>query len=232
MPRRIAGIDGCKAGWVVVSSDIDDPAGATRVVTDDLDATLDAEGIELAVIDIPIGFSDGPGARDVEAAMRGFLKGKSSSVFNTPCRAAMHEATYFDASHVNAHHLGKRLTKQSFMLFPKMIEVDAVVARVTQGRLKEGHPEVSFAWLNGGEPVLSQKRKPAGQADRCHLLRQVGIDGDALLDGLRGPACGRDDVLDAAALMWTAGRVARNEHETYPAAPGRDAAGLEMSVVA
>ncbi|MEI4473122.1 DUF429 domain-containing protein [Frigidibacter sp. MR17.24] len=229
---RIAGIDGCKAGWIAVVAEEGRPeTAAPRPVARvaDLFAVTD---VAFALVDIPIGFVDGPEPRDTEAAMRAFLKGKASSVFNTPCRAALIEEVYFDASYVNREKLGIGLSKQSFMLFPKMLEVDRFAERDCQTRLREGHPEVSFAEMNGRLPVLSRKRQPDGRADRIALLAAQGFDAEALAGQANANGCAVDDMLDATALLWSAMRFRREQHTTFPAQPQRDARGLEMSVIA
>jgi predicted RNase H-like nuclease len=228
---RLAGIDGCKDGWVAVIADAGNLASARLLHLSDLVAFLNREAIDFALIDMPIGFVDGPQQRDVETAMRAFLPGKSSSVFNTPCRMALGEPTYFDASFVNEQALGKRLPKQSFALFPKMREVDLSVRLVGQTRLREGHPEVSFAAMNGN-PVLSKKREVAGQSDRAALLHAAGIPAEAMLQAKPKGKIGSDDILDAAALLWSAARYCDTQHVTFPPVPLRDSVGLEMSVIA
>ncbi len=163
--------------------------------------------------------------------MRARLKGKASSVFPTPCRMALAEPIYADASYINAQALGKGLPKQSFMLFPKMREIDALVRDLGQDRLREGHPEISFAAM-AGAPVLSKKRMPTGQTDRVALLEVQGLPARAILSALVKGRMAPDDVLDAAALLWSAERFRRGQHETFPPIPSRDAVGLEMSVIA
>ena len=228
---RLAGVDGCKGGWVAVLAPLDDPAAAWAVRLTKMQDLFAVYRAGFAVIDIPVGFVDGPDPRDVELAMRKRLPGKTSSVFSTPCRAALAEQVYFDASHVNREHLGVGLSKQSFELFPKMREIDRAVAQLGQHQLREGHPEVSFAEMNG-LPVLSRKRKPEGQAERIALLEKHGFPATALAAGAKGLDCGIDDVLDATVLLWSAMRFQQNEHRTFPAEPLRDSLGLEMSVIA
>jgi predicted RNase H-like nuclease len=228
---RLAGVDGCKGGWVAVLAPMDDPGAASSVFLSDVRELFSVYGAGFAVIDIPVGFATGPEPRDVEQAMRKRLPGKTSSVFSTPCRAALAEMVYSDASHVNREHLGVGLSKQSFELFPKMREIDRVAVDLGQDRLREGHPEVSFAEMNG-LPVLSRKRKPDGQAERIALLEKHGFPAAALAKGAKGLGCGIDDVLDATVLLWSAMRFQRGQHAIFPATPSRDALGLEMSVIA
>ncbi len=225
----LAGIDGCPTGWAAVIAEAGNPASAQLLHVTDLSAFLDT--VTFAVIDMPIGFTSGPHGRDVEVAMRGFLKGKTSSVFPTPCRMALSEEVYFDASFVNEQALGKRLPKQTFMLFPKMREIDTVVQRVGQSRLREGHPEVSFAAM-AGAPVLSRKRRPDGQAEREQLLTAESIPATSLLAAMTRGRMAADDILDAAAMWWSADRFIDGRHITLPPTPSRDSVSLEMSVIA
>ena len=228
---RVAGIDGCRSGWVAVIADDDRPHHARVAPVRHIPRLLQEEGIDFALIDMPIGFVDGPEPRDVDSAMRSFLKGKSSSVFPTPCRAALDAYDYWDATEINEKSLSRRLSKQTFMLFPKMREIDEAVREVGQARLREGHPEVSFAILNGA-PVLTRKRNKDGIADRTRLIASAGMPAEDLLKTHKLGAVAEDDILDAAALLWSAARFVQGLHVTFPPQPSRDAAGLEMSVIA
>lgn len=228
---RVAGIDGCRGGWVAVIADADRPQQAFLAHAHDILRLLRGEGVDFALVDMPIGFVDGPEPRDVDTAMRSFLKGKASSVFPTPCRAALQAYDYWDASEINEKSLARRLPKQTFMLFPKMREVDEAVREIGQAHLREGHPEVSFAILNGS-PVLTRKREKDGVADRTRLLAEAGIPSETLLKSLKRGAMAEDDILDAAALFWSAARFVRDSHITFPPNPSRDSVGLEMSVIA
>jgi predicted RNase H-like nuclease len=226
---RLAGIDGCKSGWVAVVADAGSPALAQMHFVTDLSTFL--RNIDFAVIDMPIGLVPGPAPRDVEIALRADLKGKASSVFPTPCRSAFVETDYINASDVNEQALGKRLPKQTFMLFPKMREIDAVVRAHGQSRLREGHPEASFATM-AGAPVISKKSLAEGRAERIALLEAEGLPARALLGGRIKAKMADDDILDAAALLWTADRFQRGLCKTFPPVPSKDAVGLEMSVIA
>lgn len=228
---RMAGIDGCKRGWVIVHAPSHDLASACVAFTDDLRSFVTQEQINLAVIDIPIGFTSGPNDREVEVAMRATLKGKTSSVFNTPCRQALCASSYEKASETNRKVLGKGLSKQTHAIFPKMREIDGLVQELGQQVIREGHPEVTFSVLNG-QPVLARKKDPDGLSERVALLLRNGIPVEQLLGQPRKFGAGKDDVVDAAAMFCTADRFLRQEHQTFPPSPSRDSVGLEMSVIA
>lgn len=229
---RIAGIDGCKAGWIAVVAEEDRPETAEPLFAPTVAGLFADADPAFALIDMPISFVDGPAPRETEAAIRARLKGKASSVFPVPARAALAASDYHEASVVNRSRLGKGLTKQSFAIIPKMRDLDEAITAIGQTRLREGHPEVSFAAMNGGRAVLSRKRKPDGQAERIALLTAQGFDAAGLAAQAKANGCAVDDMLDATALLWSAMRFRRGHHNTYPAQPIRDARGLEMSVIA
>lgn len=229
---RVAGIDGCKSGWVAVAVEDGDASSAAPVHGASLAVLLDLTQADLAVVDVPIGLTDGPADRDVEAAMRAVLAGKASSVFNTPCRAALAEASYAGANAVNRAVLGKGLSKQTFAIMPKIAEADIVARARGQDRLREGHPEVSFSKL-AGAPVRDGKTTLSGQAIRRRLLEDAGFPVGRLVESVpRGFRGGLDDLLDACILAWSALRLSKGKHLTLPPLPSRDGQGLVMSVVA
>jgi predicted RNase H-like nuclease len=61
---------------------------------------------------------------------------------------------------------GKRISKQQFGILSKVREVDETLSRLTGRQVYEGHPEVSFAWMNDESPLLVGKKDPAGKALR------------------------------------------------------------------
>lgn len=227
----IAGIDGCKGvWWAVVLAPADHLGAASFRRVETLEEVFVGLGVAMALIDMPIGLVDGPELRAVEPALRRALPGKASSVFSTPCRAALAAAEYPAACAVNRAALGRGLSKQSFALFPKIRAAEAAALKFGPERLREGHPEMSFALMKGA-PVLAKKRRPEGQSARQALLEREGLPTAALL-AARPAGCGVDDLLDAAALLWSAARFHRRAHQLFPGVPGTDALGLPMAVIA
>ena len=213
---RVAGIDGCKSGWVAVAVEDGDASSAAPVHGASLAVLLDLTQADLAVVDGPIGLTDVPADRDVEAAMR----------------AVLAEASYAGANAVNRAVLGKGLSKQTFAIMPKIAEADIVARARGQDRLREGHPEVSFSKL-AGAPVRDGKTTLSGQAIRRRLLEDAGFPVGRLVESVpRGFRGGLDDLLDACILAWSALRLSKGKHLTLPPLPSRDGQGLVMSVVA
>jgi predicted RNase H-like nuclease len=228
----IGGIDGCKSGWVLALRRLGDSAVTLRLLPKIADALGLSENPAILAVDMPIGLPDiaAPGGRDCERAARKLLPGKSSSVFSIPCRATLEATTYKQALTLNRHGNGVGLSQQAFHLIPKLRELDKVITPELQPRLVEAHPELAFALMNDGRPVLSRKRKPDGRIERLDLLRRAGLEihESMLTDRPRG--VGIDDALDAIALTRTAERLSRGEAVRLPGQVQCDARGLRMEI--
>jgi predicted RNase H-like nuclease len=227
------GVDGCNGGWIAASR----ARGtiACRRIARLEELFLESPAPEVVAVDIPIGLPE-RGARACDVAARELLgPGRGSSVFPAPLRALLAAKSYEEAGRLRRDTEGKSISKQTWLIVPKIAEVDALLRRSAAARAAthEVHPEVSFFYLNGGRPVLAPKRKPAGQAERLALLR--GWCGDAAERAVANRArlrCGADDVIDAFAALWTAERIADGKAVTHPPNPELDAHRLPMSISA
>jgi predicted RNase H-like nuclease len=179
-------------------------------------------------VDMPIGLCDVPRpGRACEGEARALLPKKASSVFPTPCRPALACTTHAEAN-ATSKKLGVGLNQQTFHLFPKMREIDALM-RVNEKLRRvvhEAHPELAFARMNGGKPVLSKKRKPEGFAERLKLLARHGFKWKPVT--VSGAA--RDDVLDAMAVCRTGMLIAEGTATRLGPARARDRYGLPMNI--
>ena len=220
----VAGADGCRTGWVICRREAN---GALEIKV--VKALAEAcEGLSILAVDMPIGFVDMPRpARQCESEARKLLPGKASSVFPTPCRPALACTTHAEAN-ATSRKLGIGLNQQTFHLFPKMREVDQLLR--TMPHLKqlvyEAHPELAFARMNGGKPVLSKKRKPEGYAERRKLLARHGFKTKVE----RLPGAARDDILDAIAVCRTALLITERKATRLGPADAFDRYGLPMNI--
>ena len=234
---QVAGVDGFKRGWVVV---LWDGADASLEGTADFFEVLrHTSGCARVAIDMPIGFLDAaePGGRACERAARKANGVNPASVFSSPVRGALTHAGYPGALAANraSSPAGIGISKQCFMLFPKMRDIDGQITPTLQGRIKEVHPEVSFAAMarqaDSAALPLARKKSAAGQAQRRVLLEQAGFTTvPELLANGRAIEAAVDDVLDACAAAWSAGRLAQGQGVPLPAAPPTDSRGLEMAI--
>jgi predicted RNase H-like nuclease len=226
----IAGIDGCRAGWLCVFQQ----PRAAEVFAKIADVFAAAPELQVLAIDVPIGLTEA-GARECDRAARRRLgPGRASSVFPAPIRPALHATTYLAACDAAFRAHGKKLSKQSWAIYPKIREVDDFLRRRPElrDRVHEVHPEVTFAEWNGGAIVESKKRR-AGFALRHELV--TGHFGDGAYETVRvryaRKDVANDDILDAFAALWTAERILRGVARSLPAEPRLDAAGLPMRIV-
>lgn len=219
------GVDACPAGWVAVHWS---PGVAPRAVVvsrlDELgEVVADADGV---AIDIPIGLPEaGLRAADVEA--RRFLGRRRNSVFHTPVRAALEAPTHAEASAISQELTGRGVSMQAYRLGPKLLEAEAWRHGVPTP-VWEAHPEVTFAVLLD-HPARASKKTWAGMVERRDALAAVGIELDDL--GQAGARAGVDDVLDAAALAWSAHRLATGQGISFPDPPeAAPATGEQMAI--
>jgi predicted RNase H-like nuclease len=197
------GVDAARGGWIAIA--LEDGRFADAALERRFPALLERFQDAVVVgVDIPIGLPE-PGTRrraDIEA--RAVVGARRSSIFFTPARIAL-EATTYRA----ARDAVPSTSAQGWSLRTAILDVD----RVIDDRVREVHPEVSFAVLAGG-PLAFAKRTWNGHRERFRLLRSAGIRIPERLDAGLAAA---DDVLDAAVAAWSATRVARGEHITIPA---------------
>jgi predicted RNase H-like nuclease len=178
-------------------------------------------------VDMPIGLPDrirGPG-RGPEQAIRPFLGARQSSVFSIPARAAVEAESYGEACAraLETSDPPKKGFQQAFNLFPRILEIDALLRAdpAERPRLIECHPEFSFCRLNNGLAMRTPKKikgkvNPDGIAERLTLLvRHFSIPMTLKPDRPAAPAM--DDVIDAAVNLVMAGRHAAGLTVPFPA---------------
>jgi predicted RNase H-like nuclease len=197
------GVDGCARGWVAVTlGPPDRPGGASAGVSAAVAATLD--GLPLAGvtgIDMPLGLL-AAGWRDADALARRALGRRGVTVFAIPPRPVWACGSYAEANRACRELTGKGLSVQAWGLRRKIAEADEFRRRAAVP-LYEVHPELAFAALAGGAPLTDSKHTGAGLAARRLLLAAAGITLPLKVAG-----AAEDDLLDAAAVAWSARRIA------------------------
>jgi predicted RNase H-like nuclease len=222
-------VDGARNGWVVCiidGRDADGPDAGTRVGGTAVGGTavggtaaegtavrwrVAAEAAEvLAVtrgcvavgVDIPIGLPTGAARRTCDQLAAARLGAARSSVFPAPPREVLAAPTHPDACAVARRLTGRAISLQTFHIGPKIAEWDAVDP---PDGVVEVHPELSFRSL-APDVAFASKRTVRGAGQRIAALGRWVDVGAALADLPDG--VGLDDVLDAFAAAWSAGRWA------------------------
>jgi threonine dehydratase len=240
--RWVAGVDGCPAGWVVAFAGVVKRQVRIRVYST-FEAILFApERPEVIAIDVPIGLPDfiRRSGRGPERAVRPLLGRRKPSVFSVPSRRAVGVRIQFGESSAAAHQRAcivarstsdpqRRVSIQSFMIFPKIREVDAVLRRRRRVPVFETHPELGFCLLNGRQPLEYSKNLADGQKERRRILMAAGLlADDSLVRAPRGAQM--DDVLDAIVCAATAKRILLGAALSFPDPPKRDSLGLPIAI--
>jgi predicted RNase H-like nuclease len=232
----VAGVDGCRGGWIVVCLTLAETAAIPPLhvqlcPTFAALLTLQPRPTVLAV-DMPIGLlqTPQPGGRACDHQARRLLKRRASSVFSPPSRIIL-EATQY------AQVRGYGMSRQAFGILPKVRAVDQVMTPDLQSLVYEAHPELAFMAL-AGQPMQYNKKTAAGRQERLHALTQapeapfrhaVQFLSQALQTFPRTQVA-TDDLLDAYVLTRTAYRIATRQACCLPPQPPLDAHGLRMEI--
>ena len=224
----IAGVDGCKSGWICITREL---------VTGSIDSAVfgDAQQLlrqtlehSIITVDIPIGLTElEPRQCDLEA--RKILGKRRSSVFPAPIRPVLYMETYQEANSAHKQITGKGISKQSYAICKKILEFDRILSEnpALQKKIKEVHPEVCFWALNKKKPMSHNKKTTDGLINRRKLI--VDYFGDETLKTSRSKHFYKDvaddDIHDAFAALWTAERIYKNNAGRIPKDPPRDKNG-------
>ena len=249
---RVIGIDACRAGWAAVLVDDGEVAGVLAAAA--LAPVVAAwPGAAAIGIDMPLGLVR-RGWREADRLAAARLGRHRSRVFAVPPAPVWDEP-----DHAAAVRRCRELTdppagfsRQAWNLKDKIREANELDSGGAVP-MREVHPELAFAALGGGLPVAAGKKTWHGQMTRRRLLDQAGLrlpddlaevqpraqpqpqarspmaagaGGQVIPAGLVPP----DDILDAAAAAWSAGRIARGEAVSLPGPPGRDQAGRPLAI--
>ncbi|MEO0584416.1 MAG: DUF429 domain-containing protein [Bacteroidota bacterium] len=223
------GLDGCKTGWIVVAWDRKAKWEVRLIphISSLLDHYPDPKQV---LIDIPIGLPfrhprlcDGA-ARKVLTRLRG------SSVFPVPSRQSLQAPDYPAACEVNLGIMDRKLSKQTWHIGDKILEVDGFL-QDHDYPIRECHPEVAFWAMNGKEPMPEGKKTPQGQHDRLGLLTSYWNQSEAVLRhtmaSYKRKEVLADDILDATVLAIAASYPL----QSLPDKPEMDEVGLPMEIV-
>ena len=193
----------------------------------------------MVAVDIPIGLPEltGPGGRAGGEGGATAARARQSSVFSVPSRAAVAALDYGEACRIAlaTSQPPRKVSKQLFMLAPKIREVDACLRgdAAAAARVFEVHPELAFWRLNGQRARGAEKVKGRCYEDGLVLRRRLLIDAGlpaALVDGAPPRGAGADDLLDALACAVIARRIHAGVARPFPDPHERDAFGLRMAI--
>lgn len=231
---HFVGVDGCRGGWIAIA--LSETGDFSHMIAPAIADVTNRYQDALVLVDVPIGLRDcevDERRCDIEA--RAVLGPRASSVFPAPSRRALSFATYDEASAENHKRTGRRLSKQSFAIMPRILDVEEYL-RLHWGTgpvIREIHPEVCF-WGLAGRPMGHPKRTTEGATERVAVLAEHFPEAKQVVDGVMSThgkrTLLRDDAIDALVGAVTA-RIGVEDLQTLPDKPEIDGRGLRMEMV-
>lgn len=164
------GIDGCKAGWLLITYKAGEYSWHLLHDINQLPKIITSSA--RVFIDMPIGLASQKYPRTIEKVLRDELGNRSATVFNVPIREAVYESDKQRAKAYNIEITGKSLSEQSLNIKPKILELDQFLKQKPQDlELIESHPELSFKYLNGSI-LQTRKSEKSGIEERLKILKK------------------------------------------------------------
>jgi len=230
---KTAGIDGCKAGWILFSLDEDK---LYKIIRTEDELREELETYDRVFIDMPIGLEDEVYTRECDALLRKKLgPDYAASVFSPPIRPALNAPSYVEANMQSYEYTEKKLTIQSWNITPKIKILDDFLTANPELRDKvlESHPELLFMNLNRGK-IFQKKNTKKGLRHRLDLIKvHEPIAADFFRDikeEFRRNEVEEDDIVDAMVLALAANLSVEKGIKTLPENPPTDSNGLEKAI--
>lgn len=235
-PLVSVGVDGCAGKWVAVSiSENGFEVNLYRNIKDVCEKYGEADSV---IVDMPIGLPENLSEMRPDCELRKRLKGKASSVFNTPCRQAVYAANYTQAIEENKKVLHGSISPLSNAIIPKIREIDLFLQENPEwkNRLLESHPEFCFSLLNRNSPILENKKTLTGIKKRMDLLSRYYPESYSVVKSFQKIAPSvlstkLDDVIDALALAVVGLLGLKNGFYTVPGNSMADSTGIKMQIL-
>ena len=217
----VIGIDGCKAGWIIAKT-LENESISFQIIKNLND--LKRINVSHIGIDIPLQLSH-TGKRYAEIEARSLLKNRACTIFTPPTLNALRAKNYMDACEVNFKECGKRISKQSWNLFPKIKEAQEFLENKSINKLRvfEVHPELSFMAMNDMSLVQASKKTDIGREIRIKLIQKFfpKFSFESVRNEYKKNQALDDDILDSVSVLWSTQRIVDNIANFVPKDPKR-----------
>lgn len=230
---RTAGIDGCKAGWIIVTFDKN---ASYRILRSDDELKEALAENERIFVDMPIGLEDDVYTRECDRLLREKLGPEyAASVFDPPIRPALYAPSYVEANMQSFEYTEKKLSVQAWNITPKIKVLDRFLTEDAELREKvlESHPELLFMNINGGM-IYQKKKTKKGLRHRLDLVSRsepVAVDFfREIKEEYRRNEVAEDDIIDAMVLALAAKQSVEKGIKTLPGNPLSDSEGLKKAI--
>tara|TARA_R100001143_G_C3350235_1_gene129083 strand:- start:1057 stop:1761 length:705 start_codon:yes stop_codon:yes gene_type:complete len=230
---KTAGIDGCKAGWILFSLD---ETKLYKIIRTEDELKEELETYDRIFIDMPIGLEDEVYTRECDALLRKKLgPDYAASVFSPPIRPALNAPSYVEANMQSYEYTEKKLTIQSWNITPKIKILDEFLTEIPElkDKVLESHPELLFMNLNRGK-IFQKKNTKKGLRHRLDLIKEhEPIAADffrEIKEEYRRNEVEEDDIVDSMVLALAAHQSVEKGIKTIPSEPPVDSKGLKMAI--
>lgn len=230
--KNIAGVVPCPGGWMVLPGRLHTVTVLVEepFVLAELGEVLDWRPLFDAVaLHAPIGFFEEPGTpfRPCDQEARQILGWpRRSAIPPVPSRAALRADTPEKAQQIEPW-----LTKDDLRRFRWLRQVDTEMAPYHQRKVFSCHPELSYYMLNTEVPLTTSPFTAEGITERIALVRNRLPGIDDIITGHPPKGAATHHLVQAAALLWSARRIAGRVVNRLPLDPGWDESGLRMELV-
>jgi predicted RNase H-like nuclease len=230
--KMLGGVVPCPGGWLIVPARL---AGVTVVAEEPmvvptlLDVLEFKPKFEACAIWAPIGFFDEPTTpyRPCDEEARDYVGWpRRVAIRPTPSRAALHAPT-----REAALELEPWLTRDDFRRFKWLREAEREFQPFHQRSYFAAHPDLTFAQLNGDEPLTTSPYHQDGVLERMALIRDKMPGVDEMVTRTPPPGAAVVHLLLATGLLWTARRAAGRAMQRLPLDPAWDSGGMRMELV-
>ena len=197
-----AGIDGCKAGWLLIT--YKSGSYTWNLLPEISQLPLKLNDSARVFIDMPIGLPSKNYPRTIEKVLRDELENRRSTVFNVPAKQSVYESNRQKAKALNIEILGKSLSEQSLNIKSKIQEVDLFLNdKPNDLVLIESHPELCFKYLKGSV-LQTKKSEKSGIEERLKILKKYDTACSMIYENIFKNTLRKqvksDDIVDALVL--------------------------------
>ena len=217
----VIGIDGCRAGWITTQV-LDNQLISFHIIKNLNDDYLKQSNLSHIGIDIPLQLSY-TGKRLAEIEARVLLKKRACTIFSPPTLNALRAKNYIDACEINFKECGKRISKQSWNLFPKIKEAHKFLENNLISKLEvfEIHPELSFMAMNDMNLIEASKKTNIGKEIRIKLIQKYfpNFSFESVRNKYKKNQALDDDILDSVSVLWSTQRIVDNIAQFVPKDP-------------
>ncbi len=222
----------CVAGWAVLSGRL---LGATVLAEEPSTVARFADVLDhrpafvALAVGAPLAFPDEPvgGRRRAEDDAGDSLGWPRRLALDpVPSRAALHSASFDEARAIEPW-----LTRLAYRRFRHYRDIEREIQLYHQRKVFAACAELTFQMLNADQPLPSSRHSVEGQRERLALVEERIPGISMTVTTARPRGVGFRQLVELAALLWTARRISGRVLSRVPTDPEWTDLGLRMEYV-